>query len=775
VNNARKIIQAAIAARTLREAHGLQELIAADIGARFERPVGDKVNNFGLMSTAGSYDHKLIENVTNMHDALLERYAGRRFGELLQVPYDSPRQAGKELFIDIDEGELARAATVELFDGDEPAKASRKITAVFRDEGCGIEPSYVAKSIFALGSAHKLKARWQQGAFGIGGAITFRNADAIVLVSRRAPELQSADDRIVVAVALWKPSDKGKGLYYLVTEDWDEGENIHAAPWSAPAVAFSDFAPGTHLALINYGTEHIHAVTQHSDSPKSFERVLDTRLFHPVAATRVTNHLIRDDHPRVRRGLSRRFEENPRSDRREEEGALPYRVGGKTYQLPLKYFYFETQQGSTKGQKANFVAAGHTVIFTSNGQVHHHWTPPEFRDRTGLMRLAENVLVNVDTDPLPIAIRTDFFTADRSGVRASAEARRLEDAVAEFIRDWDELRKINGELIEQSLRGDGARETIDISRQISRAYALRLRGFAAKANGSGPGGRQHNGRRLRNPIDLYPDPTYLGGPESVSAEPGKTKSLRFEINAKDSFFASGRGELSVVCTHPEIGPEEIAVGALRNGRIRVLVSVPEGARLGEFALIAGVYDWERASGGIGTSLEWKTRFDVAEEVRTPSLPVNSRPKSGAAEGPQVALIWKPGHEVGLTPANPGKVEPVPAKILAAARPEYAELAKLGDRPVLTIYLNDDYSPFKRYLASRQRELTDSKATQARRRYAVDVGVAMLVLENDREGRLKRGETLDEALLEVARDAAAQGALSILPDFDRIAKEAGIET
>jgi hypothetical protein len=134
-----------------------------------------------------------------------------------------------------------------------------------------------------------------------------------------------------------------------------------------------------------------------------------------------------------------------------------------------------------------------------------------------------------------------------------------------------------------------------------------------------------------------------------------------------------------------------------------------------------------------------------------------------------------GHEVGLTPANPGKVEEVPAKILAAARPEYAELAGLGEKPVLTIYLNDDYSPFKRYLAARQRDLTDSKATQARRRYAVDIGVAMLVLENDRESRIKRGESLDEGLLEVARDAAAQGALSILPEFDRIAKDAGIET
>ena len=44
-------------------------------------------------------------------------------------------------------------------------------------EGCGIKPSYVPQSIFALGSEHKTKTIWQQGAFGIGGATTLFNLD----------------------------------------------------------------------------------------------------------------------------------------------------------------------------------------------------------------------------------------------------------------------------------------------------------------------------------------------------------------------------------------------------------------------------------------------------------------------------------------------------------------------------------------------------------------------------------------------------------------------
>ena len=113
-------------------------------------------------------------------------------------------------------------------------------------------------------------------------------------------------------------------------------------------------------------------------------------------------------------------------------------------------------KADTIGQKKNFVADGHTVLFTSNGQVHHHWTPVDFRERTKLRQLSEHLLVVVETDPLPIAVRTDFFTADRSGVRASEEALRLESELAGFLDGWDELRELNAELIRESIMSAGS-------------------------------------------------------------------------------------------------------------------------------------------------------------------------------------------------------------------------------------------------------------------------------------------------------------------------------
>jgi hypothetical protein len=248
-----------------------------------------------------------------------------------------------------------------------------------------------------------------------------------------------------------------------------------------------------------------------------------------------------------------------------------------------------------------------------------------------------------------------------------------------------------------------------------------------------------------------------------------------QFDASDEFFASGRGTLTIRCSHPDIEDEDIGVGSLHNGRVRVILAMPAEAELGEFTITAGIYSWDKASGGIGEDFEWTTKLVVVDELPAPK-PAEPRAKNKdqTSQGPQVALLWRHGEQIELLPKQPGKVEELPAQEIAAAKAEYTELAKLGDAPVLTILLNQDYTPLKKYMQRRQAGLSKIGEGHATNRYAIDVGVALLVLHHETEERSKRGNALDEELLEVARSAAAQGALSILPHFDALAQEAGIE-
>lgn len=151
----RQIIKSALAACTYDEAVAVQQLIAADIGAEYQRPLTDTWNNLGAMSSTGSFDHKLIENVTNMQDAVVERAAKARFGDLAKVPYATPQEAATALLGHKRYDEIAGQTCVDFFESDPPARKTKRITPVFRDSGCGIEPGYASKSIFALGSPHK--------------------------------------------------------------------------------------------------------------------------------------------------------------------------------------------------------------------------------------------------------------------------------------------------------------------------------------------------------------------------------------------------------------------------------------------------------------------------------------------------------------------------------------------------------------------------------------------------------------------------------------------
>lgn len=747
MNHLGKIVEAAVNAATPDDARDLQTMIAKEIGSRHKRPLFDTVDNYGAVSGgSGSYDVKSIELDTNMQDTVIERAALHKFGSAKSVPYRSPMEAAKTLFAGVAYEDLSARALVEIRESDPPTKKTKRISLINRDKGCGLTPECVPETIFGLRSTKK-DLPWQQGAFGIGGRTAYRNARAVVLVTRRDPKLLESgeEDRIAIAVVEWEFQGKTQTASYLVTRAWN-GPGDHAPVFSVPASLYPKFEPGTHLALISFGVEHIH--TLDFRDTRSLYVLLNTRLYDPVVPIRVARP---GGHPDNARGLKRRLEDNPGDPRRPTSSeTLPFSSGGRTYHLQVSYHVF-SGSGEGAGERRRFVAPGHVVIFTSNGQTHHQWADNDFRDKVPtLQRLADRILVVVETDELPIELRTTLFTADRSAMMRTDEALRLEREVAGFIRDWPDLREIHGELVRKALSdGQTQKSTVNLAKELGKAFqgigygigVVKRPGIGGSSGnrtaggngvGNGPGIGTFPPGKPTPQLELYPDPTMLDGPESADAVRGESKYLHYRLNAYDGFVPD-RAQIQVTSDHELIGEREITVGRLSRGRLRVSVAVPEEMPEGTVTIRVVLPQWVRRSGGLGGPLEWSTELEIAATAPVPGTGTK-RGKGGGTKGgcngdgggsqdgpgagDMVPLVWK---NMPNQPLIVGSAERMRAADVAAARPEYIELASLGDEPIWVVLLNEDYTNFKKYNAASVRNVSDKTRENRRRRYALGVG------------------------------------------------------
>jgi hypothetical protein len=223
---------------------------------------------------------------------------------------------------------------------------------------------------------------------------------------------------------------------------------------------------------------------------------------------------------------------------------------------------------------------------------------------------------------------------------------------------------------------------------------------------------------------------------------------------------------------------DITVGELRSGHLRVAVAVPPDADLTEGDLEIVLEGWLVRTGGVGPSLSCTTRLVVVDSS-APSLPVADSIERGESgrhtAGPaRVALLWTTDEvEQGWTSATVGSIERIPASVLAAVDSEYASLAEAeGEIPVLK--LNETYSPLRLYTALRSREVGDEGVARAKDRYALGVGVEMFILEQHAARMREAGEAPPEEWMRTSATAAARGVLAVLPDFDLLVAEAGLE-
>lgn len=766
------IITRALEARTNNHVRELEDALRMALVNPRDHELDSNRGNWSSVASAADAEVILCERIVNMHDALIEAAVARRTDN--EQPWRSPSEAASDIFADgaaIDtllparRAELARDAVMTLFDSDH---SGRTPTIAFRDHGIGLTPEEMPKTILSLNKSNKISKQYVHGVFGKGGTVACQHSDATVIVSRKQPDLLAPDqeDRIAVAViTLGDAPDAKMDFFRYLAGDEDQKPVIFSAP------ADSSFEPGTYVAHINYQSGGRFG-TQSWKQEESAYFQTETVLFRPVlpyglrdarSGTYNKRPADRRQKPETLNGLQRRLDKAAKQKIRMKSRWSTITIDGLG-DVRMRWWLFKGLD-----ERRQYVAKGYATIFTSNGQVHHSWDPhrlvtlvPDKR------RVGQQLLVEVDCDGLDIKKRVRLFSTDRVQLRKTGEGKSLEDQIARTLRDDPDLNDAEAELQSAALKSTDSKLSESLLRQLNQAIGIKTPGLgpaASKQPGESP--KRPSGPKL--PIDLYPEPTTIEGPEYVQIVVGGTASVRLMINAVDGFVPD-RGVMTVETHVKELSLS--ARGDLRRGRLLLGLTAAPNASIDTYPIDLSC-SWERGN-GTRAVLTWTTKVEIVRQTRPAA-----ESKSKLHDRGSVAFMWtKHDHQVDWTDRTAGQMQLIEGRTLAESDPSlYGRLRKSSEK-VPTILLNEGFADWAVYTNRMRPRLSDIQWNTRVNRYIVLVGSAVANLHSH-EARLRPQDEREEgpaqqAMTEEqqlrANATTARAIILSLTDMDKMARE-----
>jgi hypothetical protein len=543
-----------------------------------EVPFGSRPNNRGAIEVASDAARSAIERVTNAFDAVLELEHVRHSGKPdCRSPRDAadawlgvPRKDGLSGLSQKQRQDLALNTVVRLEPGEGPQ--SRVLTVI--DLGIGIPPERMKDTILSLNESNKIQKHYLAGTYGQGGSSTLYYS-GFVLIASRAYKTNEIAFTIVRYEDL--PADDYKtGRYvYLVDPDGDV--------LTVPAKN-SDITHGTLVRHFGYDLSNYTA----SIGPKSLYGALQRVLFDPVSSIRLENKVA---------GWNRTI----KGSRNALNGAVD--AGDDStkgpdidYHLPLFNvslgdhgdigieYWVLAQPESKPGKKASkpsrsFVDDAKPIILTHNGQNQDEWTGRIIKKDADLpfLQAQGRLIVNVNCDRLSPAAKRLFFASTREKSREGFLQNTIIDEVISLLKSDDELKRLNEEARDQSLKEKDDAAEKEMQRQV--AKLLRIVGpalvdvaGAKTAPGEGPPARR-GPRAKPKVIELREPPTYikiLGDKEdNITFYGGQRRYIRVETDANSNYHDPDDPKKSRINVAVGTDLKVFGTSPLRGGRMRI--------------------------------------------------------------------------------------------------------------------------------------------------------------------------------------------------------------
>lgn len=540
-----------------------------DLGLEWFR-VGDQ-NNTGTIEMGGTPEKALIERLTNVTDATLERKALERYGDTetaREALPDNPRDAASELFglpaggyeeVDSDRlRELAERARVVLSE----ASDEDRLTIDLHDQGIGQRPEDFTDTFLSLHGDNKNSKPYLIGRFGQGGSNTFRFADYTIIISR---------------------SYTGGPIGWTIVREnkeheMDDGTTTRAYEFAArpdgsiPTVSADEAEiladGGSVIRLVDYYADGFTGRGDDKLKRSNVSGVMKHHLFASVYPFRVIDSRYQDAETTVKGGrhlLNASKYVDEVTDVDELDGD---RTQG-TMDVPTKYGTLDTRwwvvdpsqsgQDDTKRAVVNrFVDPANPIVFTLSGQVHHEENK-RLLSSADLGFIKDRIIVEVNFDQLDATKRDHVFSSTRDRAMEGEEYKHVRQALEDALDADPELNALDDYYHRKAREGgesaDQANEdladlmnTFDIESndiaglEVPGGDAVKTDGGESGSGGDGDGGGPTD-PYVPDPVDnLKPEPTWMeiANPAAERGEPitvrqGGTFQLHLRLDAENHF------------------------------------------------------------------------------------------------------------------------------------------------------------------------------------------------------------------------------------------------
>lgn len=479
------------------------------------------------------------------------------------------------------------------------------------DQASGQSPDSFKNTFLSLVSGNKVRIRFVQGKFNMGGSGALRfcseNHNLQLFVSRRNPALLSvsASDRDKMwgmTIVRRRPARVGERMSvyeYLAPKDASGNNSVLAFPSQSLAILPSeshrtpcsvDAEWGTFNKLYQYRWPK--SLASYSTQIQGKSTVMHLNINLPDAVMPVRVYELRGfqaANPTMNvYGIRARFEQTAEvRDRLEPEVPIAGQIVVDGFALPVRAYVFKFDDDRMSTYRGEY-----GVIFSLNGQKHGHLPETFFaRKEVDLGVLRTKTVVVVDCDSLDTQAREQILMNSRDRLADSQTTNELRQQLASWLKENEVLSLLKRRHIEAQLEktlGEDKPLAELLKKMVSEnpdlasifKHGTRIPGGRGLGNG-GSGPSTFSGKDEPT-FFRFDNHEYLLEKRSPI---NHSMNLQLETDVVNDFFtragALTPGSFEIETLHPSGIDVSGVIGTLHDGSISVRLKHPAGVQVGE--------------------------------------------------------------------------------------------------------------------------------------------------------------------------------------------------